>query len=798
MRLNIYRSLICLSTFCLFAGAARSQDATTPWQDALQQYATLDVQEKLYVHTDKAFYTAGEIVWFKIYGIDNRTGRLSNISKVAYAEIIDKDKKPVLQGKINLSEGTGTGSFAIPFSITSGNYTFRAYTSGMKNEGAAAFFEKPLTIINPLKHWVQDSVGTIPTIEATLMPEGGNLVNGLASVVGFKVTDDYGKGIPARVYILGPSNDTLAAAATQKSGMGSMVYTPQLGRADKAFVLPAGNTRPQPVDLPTAYSNGYTLHLVQDASSLSIQVNASTGNNNRVLYIVAHSADKVINASAQTIQNDRVTVSLDKTLFPAGTAYITVFNSEKQPVCERLYYHFADAATALPLQAVTDKQAYNTRQPVQLKVTAPGVNAASWLNMSLSVYRLDELQQADPTDIVPYLTLLSELRGQVEDPAFYLSRTAESDKALELLLLTQGWRKFNWSKALAGQKPAFSNLPETEGHIIVGTVINKLNGQAARDITVYASLPGKSFSIAAAKSNSQGRFYAVLPAAPSSSHELVLQTDKRTDSIYRIDVQSPFSTQYNKYALKPFSLNPAQETLLNQYSVSSQVNNIYLTDALNKAVVVEQPDTTAFYGRPDNKYYLDNFTRFSTMEEVMREFVLGVAVRRTDGKYHFKNVNAPYFSYFDNDPLVLFNGIPVFDIDKVIAYDPLKVQKIEVVTRRYYLNHLATDGIVSYTTYDGMLGGFELNPETLVVEYQGLQQQREFYMPQYTAANKNSPLPDFRNQLYWQPYLLLQNGTTANTSFYTSDMQGTFLGVIQGVSNTGKPVSTTFTFSVNK
>src|SRR4051812_43126060 len=120
-------------------------------QQKFNTYSQNTLQEKQFVHTDKNFYLAGEIVWFKIYNISEAQNKLVDVSKVAYVEIIDKGNSPILQAKINLQNGTGNGSFYIPVSAASGTYKLRAYTNWMKNFSADKYFEKNITIVNSQK-----------------------------------------------------------------------------------------------------------------------------------------------------------------------------------------------------------------------------------------------------------------------------------------------------------------------------------------------------------------------------------------------------------------------------------------------------------------------------------------------------------------------------------------------------------------------------------------------------------------------------------------------------------------------
>jgi hypothetical protein len=185
------------------------------------------------------------------------------------------------------------------------------------------------------------------------------------------------------------------------------------------------------------------------------------------------------------------------------------------------------------------------------------------------------------------------------------------------------------------------------------------------------------------------------------------------------------------------------------------------------------------------------------MEEVMREYVPGVVVRiRKDG-FHFLVANRIQKSIFQNNPMVLLDGVPVFNINKIMAFDPRRVQQLDVMTSRYFQGPQIYEGLVSYTTYDGDLGGFNLDPRALLQEYEGLQLPREFYAPAYeTAVQRQSRVPDLRNLLYWNPQVHTPATGSQQLTFFTSDQAGTYQVVIQGLSVQGLAGSSTFTFEV--
>ena len=203
--------------------------------------------------------------------------------------------------------------------------------------------------------------------------------------------------------------------------------------------------------------------------------------------------------------------------------------------------------------------------------------------------------------------------------------------------------------------------------------------------------------------------------------------------------------------------------------------------------VKENLDTTSFYGIPDRAYNLDDFTRFQTMEEVLREYVEDVRVRREGNHFIFKVRNRLFGTYFEEDPLTLVDGIPVSDPAKVIALDPAKIKRIEVVMHNYYVGSSVFAGIVNVKSYSGEVGATQIDPNALVIEFEGLQQQRIFYSPVYSSETADSHLPDFRNVLFWAPQITTGISGKSRLSFYTSDLKGKFAVVVQGISAGGLP-----------
>jgi hypothetical protein len=739
------------------------------------------LREKIFAHTDKDFYVAGEILWFKLYNVDADSLKPLDLSNVAYVEIINANQKPVLQATVALNNGSGNGSFYLTSSLTSGNYIFRAYTNWMKNFGTDAYFQKQITVINTLTQLAKPPAKDSDNYEIGFFPEGGDLIANIESKVGFKVTDKSGNGVTCLGKIIDENNRTIISFSTFKFGMGSFYFTPTRGHTYSAVVTI--NDKKVTKLLPAVNDKGYVMH-VSGADENQVTVTVKSGESNKPVYLLAYSNSNITAALMQRMNDGVAAFTLNKNGLPGGISHLTVFNSEKQPVCERLIFF---KPQSLQLNLTADKEMYNTRSEVQLNV-----NTNDSVDLSMAVYLLDSLQEEDDNNILNYFWFTSGLRGSVESPQYYFSNTGkDADSALDNLLLTQGWSRFKPGSAQYTQ-PLFRFAPEREGHIIEGHVTDKTSGSPAANIRVYLSVPGRHFRFATAISNDSGKVFFDIKDFYGSG-ELIVQT-AREDSMYRVEIANPFSDEMSSWDIPQFSFSENKLKQLSQRNLGMQVQNAYVINKLN---LFNSPalDTNAFYGKPDAVYYLDNYVRFNTMEEVLREYIAGVDVRLRQGNYSLRAVDPRHHAVFENDPLVLVDGVPILDINKVIAYSPLKVKRADVLTRKYYINSLAAEGIISYSTYNGDLDGFQFDPGTIELSYDGLQLEREFYSPQYgTAEAKESRLPDYRNVLYWVPEVKTKENK--QLSFYTSDVKGKYVVVLQGIAVNGKPGYTTTRFEV--
>jgi len=762
-------------------------------QQQFNNYQTGAMQEKIFVHTDKTFYLAGETVWFKIYAVDASFHKPAAMSSITYIEILSKDLKPVVQSKISMVNGNGAGSVILPGFLATGNYVLRAYTNWMKNFSPDFYYEHTLHIVNTLKlSPVVPSSKLLSDIQ--FFPEGGTALSGLIEKIAFKAADADGHGLECKGVILNQNNDTVTRFQSLHNGMGSFELKPEKGSSYFALVKLNDSLIKQ--KLPDATDQGFSMTVLEEeAGKLKVTVHASADFNNTSVYLFAQTRQTIKNIQTSLIKEGGASFIVNKSDLGDGISSITIFNQSRQPVCERLV--FKRPVENLAIQAKTDQAVYTTRKPIRIDLSTTNRNSQPLSgNLSMSVFMIDSLQHVPEQSIITYLYLHSELKGRIESPEYYFTNTDKtSDEALDNLLLTQGWRRFKWNDVMDSKKSAFEFLPEIEGPVVNGKIINKLTGAPVAFSGAWLSIPGDDYAFSSATSDGQGVVHFGFKDI-YKNNAIVVQPALQKDSLNRIDINNSYSDKFSSNSLRPLMLSRSQESILVNRSISTQVENTYSIER-KRQYIKTNPDTTSFYGKPDKQYNLDDFTRFQTMEEVMREFIEDVRIRKEGDKYNFKVRNKLFNTYFEEDPLILLDGIPITDASKIIALDPLKIKRIEVVTYNYYTGSSVFAGIVNVKSYSGEIGATQIDPNSLVIEYDGLQQQREFYSPQYGSKEaEESHIPDFRNVLYWAPQITTGLDGKSQLSFYSSDLKGKYAVVVQGITPEGLPGKTVTQFEV--
>jgi hypothetical protein len=347
-----------------------------------------------------------------------------------------------------------------------------------------------------------------------------------------------------------------------------------------------------------------------------------------------------------------------------------------------------------------------------------------------------------------------------------------------------------WLKQVNATLP-FSQqwTPEYEGHIITG----RLAPEPQEKLSASVAFAGNDVRYFGGQINTQTNtvnFYTADLFGPQQIVTSAISPGYYDKVPYRIDLLSPFSESL-----------PASLPVLPIYRNEGQLMERYLGVQMQKKIdsktidnFTQTPNDRTF--QPVLSYDLDEYTRFNTISETILEFINKVSVIRMQDK---RKISV----YIDEEQrssqrtLVLLDGIPVYDHQDILNYNPMYIKRINIYNECFTFGGNDFDGIVSFLTREGNLPFFQLSNESQLFNYDCPQLPSLFDAPDYsTQPAKNSRKPDFRHTLYWNPFVQFTTGQPVHLSFYTSDLCGLFKVAVEGITTDGEMVQGSINFQV--
>lgn len=322
-------------------------------------------------------------------------------------------------------------------------------------------------------------------------------------------------------------------------------------------------------------------------------------------------------------------------------------------------------------------------------------------------------------------------------------------------------------------------LPEMEGPVLAGYLVDKTTGNRLKQQTAFLAAPGVHYSLTSSVSDENGKIFFNLPTV-SQAKELVFHPVVSGNEQIGWEPQPVYVDNYNfpATASAPLIQDSTTEALVKERNLNSQLMAAFYPSSI---------DSTSFhpviFGAPDNYYELDLYTRFPTMEEVIHEFIPEIRMRRADGKTRFNVKNNLFTEFFLNEPLILVDGVPVNNANDIMGLDPTKIKSISVYTRKMFLGPVVREGLIVLQTYKGDLNGFTVPKTDMVVQYAGIKPATLFAAPSYGGGTYQSArIPDRRSLLYWNGTLEL---APKEITIYSSDLPGTYQIRLEGISPSG-------------
>ena len=647
---------------------------------------------------------------------------------------------------------------------------------------------------------------TVSGIDFQFFPEGGYMINGVRSRVAIKAVKPNGMSIECKGTITDDKGAEVANFSSQHLGMGVFAIQPEDGKTYKANVTYADGTQDH-IDLPTPRSEGINLSLNNNnPDTLNIKIAANDlyfqKFRNKAFYVIAQSNGVICYAAQTTLKSPVYAAAIPKSKFPTGVVQVTLFSSKGSPLGERVA--FIRHNDLMKLTMTSDRTSYSRRQKVTMTVSAKGKTAPTEANLSVAVVdeNLVPYDENDETTILSHLLLTSDLRGMIEKPNYYFNRPNDQVNAdLDLLMLTQGYRRFSYRSLVSDKIPQVTFLPE-QGMEITGTLRSNTGIPVAKG-HVRLLIPDKNFSTQATTDMS-GIFKFSNVIVPDTSKVTVTARDNPGGSNMVLTVDNPLGPPTSQYVNLTGQVADMDSTLhgylQNALKQQTALNKTHVLEAVvikakaetKKVTHSDFPALSGLSMVADRTISGDNFKGCPVFTLCLNGAALGLTYDNNNlyltRDYNQGNKSTPVAVYV--------GGMPV-DYNYLANVNSDMVESVEIFLNDGYsgINKgTNTKGVLEVNMKKTPKGEkiskeqlMDLLPKPYTATYApgGYNATRQFYMPRYTSPAANTVV-DLRSTIYWNPTVVTDKATGTTTfDFYNADGVGTYKAIIQGIDKDG-------------
>lgn len=652
---------------------------------------------------------------------------------------------------------------------------------------------------------------TSNNIDVQFFPESGSLVTNIRSRVAFKAVADDGLSRGIFGYVQNSNGEKITEFKSNMLGMGSFFLTPLAGQNYKAIVKFQDGSE-KTLALPTPKAEGITLTVASSTSeNVTVKVSSTITNESpeAELFLVAQSNGVVHYVGKNKFNNAAFSTTISRNRLPAGVIQFTLFNSTFQPLAERLI--FIRQTNQLTANISTNKQNYNPRERVTLMLnTTDSAGKASKGAFSLSV--IDESQipfdDVNEITILSNLLLTSELKGYIEKPNYYFTEVSDAkNEALDHLMLTQGWKKLEWQKILAGSFPQVIYKPEQS--LTLSGKVSSPNGSAVSGGRVSVLSSGGTGLMLDTLTDAQGRFrFENLQYNDSTSFIIQARNAKGKKNVFiDLDRLPPQLVSKNRHAAD-VEINVNQSLLPYLQYRNEQFEQMKKAGLLRRSITLAEVKITETKPKVKNSSNLNgagNADAVLVAKDLLDCQNLAFCLQGRVAGLVIQN-GIPYLtrsmfgSFSGPVPMQLIVDGMYMEPSYLSVIAPTDVETIEILksignTAIYGMR--GGGGVLIITTKRGEPNMSPRSMASGIAAYspKGYYMSRQFYSPKYDAPEQNSALPDLRNTIFWAPNLITEEGK-ATVEFFTADKRGIYKAVIEGIDLNGFVTRQVHRFSV--
>ncbi len=848
----MYRKLALLICAALSLSTASAQTESSKQKELFHNYSKLLSPEKVYLHTDKDVYFATDTIWFSGYVENASYASEFDESNYIYVELITDqlyrdaaswknfafyEPSVAVRKKIKRINNSFSGHIVVPEMNSTGRGIIRAYTYWMLNRPAEYMFYKELELTNPMKDKLvgemrnkkvknrtdylrigemmpQDSIKQDKSknrYDVQFLPESGNYVTGKSSTVYIKSLNQGGIGAKVFGEIYDSKGSVIANYSTDTLGFGKVIIKSVPAGTMKASVKDTLGHEDDEIKLQKAISSGVTIegcfdivgkYSYSDADKFNLKITISDELASQTdLHVMIHNNSEIyFNRNLEQISE---TYSLQLKSLTPGIHSITVADLEGNVYAERAFLVLPDPER-IKLDLSADKTMYGKREQITFKLKLPGKIADSTNVFSVSVYDAGVVENIEQTNIESYMMLKSEVKGYIENIAWYFNDSIPLDMRMyrgDLLMQTQGWKYYDNEKILQGKSdtPYFGR---EYNQTLFGKVVNPL--RLTKNATVSFVAPSINFS--AMGQIDSGYWVLKDVNFPEDTRFIISAVGKNGRSTSHTPIlQDDYFAPMYKYPLKgeKVKYTPKYQKIVENIYFNKDDGEHAMAFELSPVVVTSQLITPKNSPSPipnfpiRRDWYRDTiamkpYTQSYTLGQYIAETFPGVRYNNGGGLMGPKLTPASGMSKPGRTGAVIvyLNGMSVMreevwsilqmslnEIESVIYVSGLSAAPYQTVQTAMDIYpspvlmvrtkpHVRTDQVPYNVS-----GGYPL----------GWQKPARFYSPKYdTPERLKSKAKDNRITLYWNPAVKLDENGEATISFYTSDSDSQYRIEVEG------------------
>ena len=617
--------------------------------------------------------------------------------------------------------------------------------------------------------------------DVKFFPEGGALINIPHQNVAFKAqgADGFSKEIEG--FLFNSKGDTLTNFRSEHNGMGIFTMNP-VNNETYYVTVRTNDSITKRFDLPAIEPKGISIAMSHYKQEIRYEIQKTEATEwPQKLFLLAHTRGKL--AILQPINPKRTFGKMNDSLFTEGITHFMLIDEQGNALSERLI--FVPDHKPNQWQITTDQPTYGKREKVSLQITAKDSEGNPVEGtFSVSITDRKSIQPDSLADnILSNLLLTSDLKGYVEDPAYYfLNQDARTLRSIDYMMMTHGWRRHKMENVLRTPSLNFTNYIE-KGQTISGRIMGFFGANVKKGpICVLAP---KYNIIATTETDEKGQFIVNTSFRDSTTFLVQARTKK---GFAGVDIlmdppQYPVATHKAPY----FN---GSTTFMENYLMNTR--DQYYMEGGMRVYNLKEVTVTAKRERPSSKsIYTGGINTYTVEEDRLQGYGQTAfdaasrlpSVTITNGsEIHIRNNSEPAIIVIDDivyeDASDILKDIQVSDMSSISL-----LRGADAVI----LGPRASGGAVVITLKDPR--NLPARPAQGIITYTplGYSESVEFYHPTYdTPEKKNAQRSDFRSTVYWNPELRLDAEGKATIEYYTPDSTAPEDIIIEGVDKNGK------------